>query len=535
MKTKRILAVLLCFVMLFAMVPVSAAPVEKEYSLNDSKYVRILGRGEKQGAARTFNWPNAGFEFVFNGSTASVYVDQATFTYNNTEHNGSYFTIAVYDGDRYIRANRILLQQGWNVIYKRGIRDSETVTVMVVRSSEPWSGTAKMSKLKTDAVPEASEPREKLIEFIGDSYTAGYANYPSLSQSTDCCAQNSDNWYSYTGFVARHYKADNNVLAYQGRGVYANRSMDATKHNMAQMFEYQDPYVDYNNMSTFEKHDFTSYQPDIVTVWLGTNDMVVPVPDKQFTEAYGAFLDNIRAKYPNATIICMSLEEGYVSIIKKLVEDETRGEANGFYFMTLKRFATTSHGHPDVTEGERIAQQLITKIDSIPNVWGDEPVAEEPVVTPDVPAVTPDAPLAPLARYTSSKVLVNGKEVAFEAYNIMDNNYFKLRDLAKAFSGSEKQFEVTWDAEKGMIGLLSARGYTEVGGELVPGDGTDKSAVIFQGGILKDGGDVTALAYNINGNNYFKLRDICKLFDIGVAWDGAANTISLDTAVSYTD
>ena len=127
------------------------------------------------------------------------------------------------------------------------------------------------------------------------------------------------------------------------------------------------------------------------------------------------------------------------------------------------------------------------------------------------------------------------KEVSFEAYNIMDNNYFKLRDLAKAFSGSEKQFEVTWDAEKGMIGLVSAKGYTEVGGELAAGDGTDKSAVIFQGGILKDGGEVKALAYNINGNNYFKLRDICKLFDIGVAWDGAANTISLDTAVGYTD
>lgn len=43
---------------------------------------------------------------------------------------------------------------------------------------------------------------------------------------------------------------------------------------------------------------------------------------------------------------------------------------------------------------------------------------------------------------TASKVSVNGKDVSFEAYNIEGNNYFKLRDLAKALTGSNKQFEV---------------------------------------------------------------------------------------------
>ena len=49
------------------------------------------------------------------------------------------------------------------------------------------------------------------------------------------------------------------------------------------------------------------------------------------------------------------------------------------------------------------------------------------------------------AKPTASKVLVNGKEVAFDAYNISDNNYFKLRDIALQISGTEKQFEVQWD------------------------------------------------------------------------------------------
>ncbi|MGO4119405.1 hypothetical protein ACEQ6C_40435, partial [Rhizobium ruizarguesonis] len=43
---------------------------------------------------------------------------------------------------------------------------------------------------------------------------------------------------------------------------------------------------------------------------------------------------------------------------------------------------------------------------------------------------------------TDSKVLVNGKTISFEAYNINGNNYFKLRDFAAAVNGTEKQFEV---------------------------------------------------------------------------------------------
>jgi len=44
-----------------------------------------------------------------------------------------------------------------------------------------------------------------------------------------------------------------------------------------------------------------------------------------------------------------------------------------------------------------------------------------------------------------STVLINGTAIYFEAHNIDGNNYFKLRDLAKAILGTGKQFEVTWD------------------------------------------------------------------------------------------
>jgi len=135
---------------------------------------------------------------------------------------------------------------------------------------------------------------------------------------------------------------------------------------------------------------------------------------------------------------------------------------------------------------------------------------------------------------TSSKVLVNGAATNFDAYNINGNNYFKLRDVAKVVSGSEKQFEVTWDASKNAINLVSGKPYTVVGGELSTGDGKAKSAVTSSSVIYKDGAEISLAAYNINGNNYFKLRDLGQAFNFGVSWDAVNNAVVIDTSKGYT-
>ena len=141
------------------------------------------------------------------------------------------------------------------------------------------------------------------------------------------------------------------------------------------------------------------------------------------------------------------------------------------------------------------------------------------------------------AKYTNSKVMVDGKEVQFEAYNINGNNYFKLRDIAKVLSGTSKQFEVTWDQELQSISLLSNTPYTEVGGELAPGDCKSKIAEWGTGNIFMNhftNFPLEIKPYMINGNNYFKLRDLGELFDFGVSWDGANNCVLIDSETGYS-
>lgn len=143
-----------------------------------------------------------------------------------------------------------------------------------------------------------------------------------------------------------------------------------------------------------------------------------------------------------------------------------------------------------------------------------------------------------IASYTASKVLVDGKQIQFEAYNINDNNYFKLRDIAYALTNygyGTNVFNVKWDGERNMINLLSNSKYDAAGGELKEGDGMNKNYKLSTSALMKDGKNVTLSAFNINDNNYFKLRDLGKLFDFNVSWDGANNCILIDTATSYIE
>ena len=61
------------------------------------------------------------------------------------------------------------------------------------------------------------------------------------------------------------------------------------------------------------------------------------------------------------------------------------------------------------------------------------------------------------------------------------------------------------------------------------------SAVVSTVVVYLDGTEISLLAYNINGNNYYKLRDLGKTIDFGVAWDGGLNTISIVTTIGYED
>ena len=135
---------------------------------------------------------------------------------------------------------------------------------------------------------------------------------------------------------------------------------------------------------------------------------------------------------------------------------------------------------------------------------------------------------------TAASVLVDGVAIRFEAYNINGNNYFKLRDLAKTVSGTDRQFEVGWNADKFAISLTTGKAYTSVGGELTaPSKTASVTALFSTASVYMNGIEISLKAYNINDNNYFKLRDVAEAIDFGVTWNAQKSTIAIDTTQGY--
>ena len=136
---------------------------------------------------------------------------------------------------------------------------------------------------------------------------------------------------------------------------------------------------------------------------------------------------------------------------------------------------------------------------------------------------------------TASTVVVDGRDIVFDAYNIAGYNYFKLRDLALQLDGSPKQFAVGWDEAGDSIAITSGSGYVAVGGEMMGKGAEAKLAAPTSSKIFLDGEQTWFEAYIIEGNNYFKLRDIGRALDFGVDWDGDRDMITIDTGKGYTE
>ena len=139
-----------------------------------------------------------------------------------------------------------------------------------------------------------------------------------------------------------------------------------------------------------------------------------------------------------------------------------------------------------------------------------------------------------VASPTSSSITLNGKPITFTAYNINGSNYFKLRDLAAALNGTNKKFSVDYDSAKKMISLETGLSYAFFGGELALNESTaNKSATPTAASLFCNEVNLSYTAYNIDGANYFKLRDIMQILDVSVSYDDTKNAIAIDTNKQY--
>lgn len=134
----------------------------------------------------------------------------------------------------------------------------------------------------------------------------------------------------------------------------------------------------------------------------------------------------------------------------------------------------------------------------------------------------------------STSLSVDGKALTLNGYTIEGYNFFSLRDIAYAVNGSEKQFNITYDASKDAVSLLSGTAYAANGSELQPLSGSEKTAKTAAAGLYKDGQKIIYTLYTVDGASYIRLNDAFQIFNIRGVYDDAKKSVTVSTDQDYT-
>ncbi len=211
-------------------------------------------------------WGGAYIRVNFTGTTVKIKVGYPTHYFAKID-NGPW--VSYYNANGTINLTPTPLASG-------------THTLSVAQGKD-YDYQFKFQGLILDAGAVTSPPSvfSQLIEWIGDSITAGYTDeQANVSGYPWVCSET----LLHTEHTQIAYPGVRLVTSGNGPG------MDV------QYFKLQNPAY-----TTAPAWDFTRYTPKVIVINLGTNDNG-HVPDDQFRDTYISFLANIRAKFPNVEI-----------------------------------------------------------------------------------------------------------------------------------------------------------------------------------------------------------------------------------------
>ncbi len=223
------------------------------------------------------------------------------------------------------------------------------------------------------------------IEFIGNSITCGYGN-EGLKKEEHFDYATENHYYSYASIVARNLDAQHWVVARSGIGAYRNYGDAKTgspRSCMPVQYEYTGYAIDLKlrEEPTFlrEKWDFTRFQPDVICINLGTNDLSTNNYDlKLLKQGYQRLLKLVRQHNPQAKIVFLTGSMLYKQELKQAcnllnevtAEARQAGDSKVYRFDMSPITSNEWYGndwHPNVYQDEKMAGELTAYLRQLMN------------------------------------------------------------------------------------------------------------------------------------------------------------------------
>lgn len=315
--------------------------------------VHDVGRLDRStpGVAR-FEWSGSGVLARFRGTGVSA----------RLSGNPAYLTVVV-DG-----AVSVLAFDGQPALVPlaSGLGPGEH-QIELYRRTEAFMEELRLSELVvTDgALVPSPPPFSRGLELIGDSITAGYGN-EGTSAACGFEPATENEYLTYGAIAARALGAEHHTLAWSGIGMLRD-THGRVDGQMPVRYERTLP------TNPASRWDFTKWTPDVVVINLGTNDFSRGDPGPPYREAYLAFLERLRRRYPRAQVFCamgpMDNSERWRKRLQGIVEDRrAAGDAQVHFLEFPPQDGALGYGcnaHPSLATHRLMANVLVSAIERV--------------------------------------------------------------------------------------------------------------------------------------------------------------------------
>ncbi|MDG4802545.1 cellulose binding domain-containing protein [Micromonospora sp. WMMD980] len=170
-----------------------------------------VGRVRPAGTSVQYTWPGTYFEGRFRGTGVGIVLNDSQNDYA-VQVDGT--TVAT------------LVTPGRTTYWVRDLPDADHTVRLVKRTESPWAAGEFGGLVAAPGGAILAKPaaRSRQIEFIGDSWTAGYGN---MSTTRDCSGnggvtRNSNADVTFGALTAQNLNADYQLLAWSGLGMVHN-------------------------------------------------------------------------------------------------------------------------------------------------------------------------------------------------------------------------------------------------------------------------------------------------------------------------
>jgi hypothetical protein len=331
-----------------------------------------VGQTETAGDYVRYTWPGIYFEGRFHGTGVGIVLNDTVNDYD----------VAI-DGTTVAE----LVTPGQTTYWVNGLANSVHTVRLVKRTESAWSAGefGGFVAAPGGAILAKPAPLQRQIEFIGDSYTAGYGN---MATQHDCSGiggvtANSDADLSFGALTARGLGADYQINAMSGLGMV--RNYNGSSPGTSFRTYYNKTLQAVNNDLWFNPG---SWHPQLVVVGLGINDFSTALnAGEQWTttdqlvaaykSAYQDFIDTLRAQYGPSTIIVVSATALsnttlFAQTAQQVVQDRNnKGDKNVVYWYyddpSLDHLGCD--WHPSLHDDKVISGLLGKFIATLPLTW----------------------------------------------------------------------------------------------------------------------------------------------------------------------